>query len=42
VAIGFWDRGQFIMIRDDDSIFYNNSPFVLGYHRSLLQINIRL
>jgi len=42
VAIGFWDRGQFIMIRDDDSIFYNNSPFVLGYHRSILQLNIRL
>jgi len=42
VAVGFWNNGRFIMIRDDNRSYYNNSPFVLGFGNSIFQINIRL
>jgi len=41
VAIGFWDRGQFIMIRDDDRFYQNTNPFVLGFINSAFFIMLR-
>ena len=42
VSVGFWDNGQFIMIRDDNRRYYNSNPFVIRYRDSFLNIRINL
>ncbi len=42
VSVGFWDDGQFIMIRDDNRRYYNSNPFVIRYRDSFLNIRITL
>ena len=42
VSVGFWDNGQFIMIRDDNRRYYNSNPFVIRYRDSLFNIRINL
>ena len=42
VSVGFWDRSQFIMIRDDDRSYFNSNPFVRRYRNSGVYLRIRL